>query len=187
MLAFPLGSVIGLVGGVVQDCISFFKDKADKKMQNAHELELEKLRSENRIKEAHANVQIEQEKTKQIQNQLDSQLENNQFSIKAEEIKSENNWHNNVTKSLEYLPGNDFLSHLANLFIATARPMITYLVGALVLYIAIHPERYIKIENATWYHEFIIGIGYIFETATSYWFYNRGSQKFKEGLNLKKK
>lgn len=83
-------SVGGGIFGVIKVGLDYFVSYKKQKITNIHEIELEKIRSENKINEFNAALKIEEEKTKQAEFQVDiakqetSQEEQRTFGIQAQ-------------------------------------------------------------------------------------------------------
>lgn len=83
-------SIGGGVFGVIKIGLDYFASYKKQKEINAHEIELEKIRSQNKILEFQAGLKIEEEKTKQAKFQVDIseqetlQEEQRTYGVKAE-------------------------------------------------------------------------------------------------------
>lgn len=186
------GTVIGILGGAVQDGISYIRETKTKEQELKHSIELEKVRSENKIKEFQAGIKIEEERTKQADFSFQAE-EQKTFGIKAqseasvdiEKQKTEAIWYENLSKATQYIQNSSRWANIANFFIATARPLITYLLGYLMFWIVFNHEKFTTTPE--WLQQFITMMGFQFEATVSFWFYRRGSDRMVEIQNQKKK
>lgn len=174
-----LGTIAGIVGGITKDLISKVSDYKQDAKDKQHELELEKIRSNNRVKEAQAGITIAQEQTKQSQFQLQTE-EQKTYGIKAQseasalisEHDAYKSWYENITKATGFLVStasnkvSEICNGIVNVFIATTRPLITYLLLLLVWKVY---------ATASEQHGLIIStILDAFAASVSFWFYDRG-------------
>lgn len=176
-----LGTITGILGGALQDGLSYIKEKKAKEQNFKHEINLEKIRSENKIKEFQAGILIEKEKTEQENFKFQTEQQKT-FGIKAqseiEKEKTTQNWYDNLSKASGYLIGGGNWVGIANFFIATARPLITYCLGFLMFWVIFHHNDF---QNTPlWLQNFITMLAFQFEATISFWFYRRGSEKFSE-------
>ena len=83
-----LGTITGILGGALQDGLSYFKETKAKEQDFKHTIELEKVRSENKVKEFQAGIEIAKEETKQAEEQQEEQPEeSNTWIIKRSYFK----------------------------------------------------------------------------------------------------
>ena len=137
-----LGTITGILGGALQDGISYFKETKVKERDFKHAIELEKIRSENKVREFQAGITIAQEQTKQAHFNLHTE-EQKTFGIRAQseatigvaQQETEKYWYDNLSKATQYLTANNLWANIANFFIATARPLITYCLGFLMFWV----------------------------------------------------
>lgn len=186
------GTVVGILGGALQDGVSYFRETKIKEQESKHAIELEKVKSENKVREFQAGLQIEQQKTEQANLKV-AEEEQKTFGIQAqseasvgiEKEKTEQNWYDNLSKATQYINSSSRWANIANFFVATARPLITYLIGFLMFWIVFHHKDF---ENTPqWLQEFIEILAFQFEATVSFWFYRRGSDRMVEIQNQKKK
>jgi hypothetical protein len=169
-----LGSIIGLGGGIIQDIISYYKDKKQReldikewKQKVEFNFELEKQRFEFGITKSDKNIELERLKNNRIKNTRD-----------LESTKNEGFWFDAISKATNYLSGSGALVEIANFIIATTRPIISYL---FLFFIAFIYKTQV-INSPEWIDKFVMAVLLQMEVITSFWFYRRGSDRLTTGL-----
>ena len=180
-----LGTITGILGGALQDGLSYIKETKAREQNFKHEASLEKIRSENKVREFQAGIEIAKEQTKQADFSLQNEKQKT-YGIKAKsDAGVEIARYDNITKATNYIAGVGLWVSVANFFIATARPVITYLLGFLMFWIIFHHHDFK--DTPQWLQNFITMIAFQFEATVSFWFYRRGSEKISDFQNQKKK
>ena len=185
-------TITGIVGGALQDGISYLKATKERQQNYEHQINLEKVRSENKVKEFQAGIEIAKEETKQAEFNLQTE-EKKTFGIKAQtegmvgvaEEETVRAWYDNLTKASQYIIGAGTWVSIGNFFIATARPVITYLLGFLMFWIVFNHQDFK--DTPQWLQDFITMLAFQFEATVSFWFYRRGTDKMREVESQKKK
>ena len=156
------GSIVGLAGGVLQDVISYFKEKKHKdaelkewKSKMEYKFEIEKQRHELGISERSFELDIQKEHTMQIMAEGE-----------VEKAKNEGLWFNAITKATGFITSGGVLAAIANFITATTRPIISYL-----------------FLLATFTETVLLQMEFI----TSFWFYRRGSDRVSSFVSYAKK
>lgn len=157
----------GLLISGLPKLLDFFQDKADK----AHELELAKMQTEREVqmmREGYiAQAKVEEIKTEQVSLQADMEMTKAAYAHDAKVLERAASW--------------------ASTFVATVRPMVTYLFVAelfminvgIGLYVFMHPgiinnvDDLLKIANEIFSDDEMAMLGGII----GYWFGSRGWNK----------
>lgn len=177
------GTIAGLVAGGIKDSILSFKEYKDKQRDQKHELELEKIRSNNRIKEAHAGIIVAQEQTKREELHLQAEKQRvsgvkaqSEASVLVAEHDAHKSWYENISRATGLFTDttNEIVNNVINVVIGLTRPMITYMFLVLVWRIY---------ETSITDHTFIVeSILEAFGAVVSFWFYDRGIVSTRERI-----
>jgi len=173
------GSIVGLAGGVLQDVISYFKEKKHKdaelkewKSKMEYKFEIEKQRHELGISERSFELDIQKEHTMQIMAEGE-----------VEKAKNEGLWFNAITKATGFITSGGVLAAVANFITATTRPIISYLFLLFIFFI-----YKTQMQNSPdWLATFTETVLLQMEFITSFWFYRRGSDRVSSFVSYAKK
>ncbi len=187
-----LGSIAGILGGVAKDAILTVKEYKEKKEDRRHEIALENVRSENKIKEADAGFLEQKEKTKQSEFNLKTEWQKT-HGIKAES-DADIQRSNQKTEAVRFKALTNATSYIAketnnkivqiihgiiNIFIGTTRPIITYA----FMYFVWHIYNTSDVEKVY----IVTSLLEAFGAVVSFWFYDRGIKSVREIGIVKKK
>ena len=177
-----LGSIIGLGGGIIQDVISYYKDKKQREMDIKEwkqklefEFEMEANKSKLGIKTLNKNIDLENSR----QLNLATINAGVKQKTKLEAVKNEGLWFDAISKATAYLVSDSFFAQIANFIIATTRPIISYLFLFFICYIY---KTQVQIQPQ-WLDKFVMAVLLQMEVITSFWFYRRGSDRVSQVTN----
>ena len=172
-----LGSIIGLGGGIIQDIISFYKDKKQRELDIAEwkqkaeiSFELDRRKMDMLLENGSQNIEIARLEHKKASKQ-----------IGLENAKNEGHWYNAIVKAQNYLTGTGLFVEIANFIIATTRPIISYLFLFFICYI----YKTQAIVSPQWIDKFVMAVLLQMEVITSFWFYRRGSDRTIQNVTKK--
>ena len=164
--------ISGLFGGVGAGVQNYIQHKQD----NAKEIELAKIQSENQIKLAELNItQYKAQESIQESKTIETQY-NTEARIKEAEISEYEAFTKAVTQQTGIWQSDSTLSNISNFITATLRPFITYIFLITILLLVFYCIKNEKIIN----EDILIVLETlltIFDGILSYWFVRRSFEK----------
>lgn len=164
--------ISGLFGGVGAGVQNYIQHK----QENAKEIELAKIQSENQIKLAELNItQYKAQESIQESKTIETQY-NTEARIKEAEISEYEAFTKAVTQQTGIWQSDSTLSNISNFITATLRPFVTYIFLITILVLVFYCIKNQKIFN----EDILIVLETlltIFDGILSYWFVRRSFEK----------
>ena len=163
--------ISGLFGGVGAGVQNYIQHK----QENAKEIELAKIQSENQIKLAELNItQYKAQESIQESKTVETQY-NTEARIKEAETSEYEAFTKAVTQQTGIWQSDSTLSNISNFIIVTTRPIVTYILLTLVFILALKIIKNAEVsENHLMIFDLILAE---FSAVMSYWFVRRSFEK----------
>lgn len=163
--------ISGLFGGVGAGVQNYIQHK----QENAKEIELAKIQSENQIKLAELNItQYKAQEKIQESKTIETQY-NTEARVKEAEKGEYEAFANAVTQQTGIWQSDSKFAEVANFIIVTTRPIVTYILLILVFIVALKIIKNIEVpQNHLMIFDLILAE---FSAVMSYWFVRRSFEK----------